>query len=48
MLNVVAWTRIEPWRVARARTDRDETVIVKWLDADVDLAALAPYTPRRP
>ncbi|MFC7109917.1 hypothetical protein ACFQQB_61750 [Nonomuraea rubra] len=30
MINVVEWTRLEPWRVARARTDRDETVIVKW------------------
>ncbi|WP_228010625.1 aminoglycoside phosphotransferase family protein [Nonomuraea phyllanthi] len=31
MINVVEWTRLEPWRVARARTDRDETVIVKWM-----------------
>ncbi|MEV4172969.1 hypothetical protein [Nonomuraea sp. NPDC049709] len=31
MLNVVEWTRLEPWRVARARTDRDEPVIVKWM-----------------
>ncbi|MCP2356813.1 hypothetical protein HD597_003833 [Nonomuraea thailandensis] len=30
MINVVEWTRLEPWRVARARTDQDETVIVKW------------------
>ncbi|MEV4106694.1 hypothetical protein [Nonomuraea sp. NPDC049695] len=36
MLNVVAWTRLEPWRVARARTDRDETVIVKWTGPHVD------------
>ncbi|MGW2153427.1 hypothetical protein [Nonomuraea sp. NPDC001699] len=30
MVNVVEWTRLEPWRVARGRTDRDESVIVKW------------------
>ncbi|MEU4230131.1 hypothetical protein AB0F17_38070 [Nonomuraea sp. NPDC026600] len=36
MINVVEWTRLEPWRVARARTDRDETVIVKWVGPHVD------------
>ncbi|WP_344476019.1 phosphotransferase [Nonomuraea monospora] len=30
MINVVEWTRLEPWRVARVRTDGGETVIVKW------------------
>ncbi|MER5625839.1 hypothetical protein ABT061_32860 [Streptosporangium sp. NPDC002544] len=31
MINVVEWTRLEPWRVARVRTDRGETMIVKWM-----------------
>ncbi|MFB4286306.1 hypothetical protein ACBI99_01610 [Nonomuraea sp. ATR24] len=36
MLNLVEWTRLEPWRVARARTDRGESVIVKWAGPHVD------------
>ncbi|WP_143591193.1 phosphotransferase [Thermoactinospora rubra] len=36
MINVVEWTRLEPWRVARARTDRGESVIVKWAGPHVD------------
>lgn len=36
MINVVEWTRLEPWRVARARTDRGEFVIVKWAGPHVD------------
>lgn len=31
VINVVEWTRLEPWRVARGRTDRDEAVIIKWM-----------------
>ncbi|SPL98406.1 unnamed protein product [[Actinomadura] parvosata subsp. kistnae] len=30
VITMVEWTRLEPWRVARARTDRGESVIVKW------------------
>ncbi|GII65374.1 hypothetical protein Skr01_54590 [Sphaerisporangium krabiense] len=36
MIDVVEWTRLEPWRVARARTDRGEFVIVKWMGPHVD------------
>ncbi|GAA0997406.1 hypothetical protein GCM10009555_094900 [Acrocarpospora macrocephala] len=36
MINVVEWTRLEPWRVARARTDRGESVIVKWTGPHAD------------
>ncbi|MFC4121763.1 phosphotransferase [Nonomuraea zeae] len=30
MINVVEWTRLAPWRVARARAGHGQTVIVKW------------------
>ncbi|MFI6295999.1 hypothetical protein ACIBEJ_30695 [Nonomuraea sp. NPDC050790] len=36
MVNVVEWTRLEPWRVARARTDGGEVVIVKWAGPHAD------------
>ncbi|XVQ07547.1 hypothetical protein ACQP1W_33795 [Spirillospora sp. CA-255316] len=36
MVTVVEWTRLEPWRVARARTDRGETMIVKWMGPHAD------------
>lgn len=36
VIKLVEWTRLEPWRVARARTDRGETVIVKWMGPHAD------------
>ncbi|SDI86753.1 hypothetical protein SAMN05421869_107309 [Nonomuraea jiangxiensis] len=35
---MVEWTRLEPWRVARGRTDRDETVIIKWMGSHAGAA----------
>ncbi|WP_345572309.1 hypothetical protein [Nonomuraea rosea] len=30
VINVVEWTRLAPWRVARSRLGHGQTVIVKW------------------
>ncbi|MEV3978868.1 hypothetical protein [Nonomuraea sp. NPDC049758] len=43
VINVVEWTRLEPWRVARARTDRDETVIIKWTGPHASRARDEPW-----
>ncbi|YCK36114.1 hypothetical protein ACNF49_19110 [Actinomadura sp. ATCC 39365] len=46
VINVVEWTRLEPWRVARARTDRDETVIIKWTGPHASRARDEPWRVR--